>query len=208
MRLSIFPRDVTFYDLFTRQAECICEMSDLFHDLVHNYENLEEKLQRIHQLERKGDELYSDISRRVASTFVTPLDREDIHRLADHLDDILDYIQAAAARMHLFRVDRPLPKLLQMADLVPRCAEVLKAAIHRLPRFEDLSELRQQMHDYESRGDWLNREAVAELFEGCREVGDVVDLIKWKEIIETTENALDRFEDVFDVLETVVIKHS
>ncbi|HXE72585.1 MAG TPA: DUF47 family protein, partial [Candidatus Nitrosotenuis sp.] len=205
---KLFPRDVTFFDMFVQQAEIICEMARLFGDLVHNFQDVEARVRQINDVEHRGDEVLHDILLRLDRTFVTPIDREDIHNLSNLMDDIIDFIQGSAARLRLFGIEKPNPALREMADLISQAAEVLLDGLRRLPNFVDISDLRKRMHDLEDAGDEVNRRAVAELFKSVSNVPDVVELIKWKEIIENTEDVLDRFEDVFDVLESVVVKHA
>lgn len=208
MPFKLFPRDVTFFDMFVQQAEIICEMARLFGDLVHNFQDVEARVRQINDVEHRGDEVLHDILLRLDRTFVTPIDREDIHNLSNLMDDIIDFIQGSAARLRLFGIEKPNPALREMADLISQAAEVLLDGLRRLPNFVDISDLRKRMHDLEDAGDEVNRRAVAELFKSVSNVPDVVELIKWKEIIENTEDVLDRFEDVFDVLESVVVKHA
>ena len=124
------------------------------------------------------------------------------------MDDVLDLIQGVANRMQMFGCDQVKPVLLEMADIMVECSKILRQGIQRLPKFQDLSDLRKPLKVLESKGDKINRQAVADLFKSCTTVQDVVELIKWKEIIENVEDAIDKFEDVFDVIENVVVKHA
>ena len=124
------------------------------------------------------------------------------------MDDILDYVQGAADRLFLFKVSKLGHGIRELSEILNECAEILVLAMKRLPKFEDISELRKQMTTLETRGDDVSRQAVAELFASADSVSDVLELIKWKEIIGCAENGVDKMEDVLDVLEGVVIKHA
>lgn len=208
MKFSIFPKEEKFFEMFEHQATLIEKVSKQFNDLVHDYTDVEAKITNICDLEDEGDTLLHDIAVKLNQTFVTPIDREDIHLLSNHMDDILDFVQGAAQRMLMFEVKEPKDKLVELAEILTQCATLLSDGIKRLPKFEDISELRKEMNRLETQGDKINRTAIAALFHDCESVADVLDLIKWKEIIEKAENAIDKFEDVFDVLESVVIKHA
>lgn len=169
---------------------------------------MNEKINEITEMEHRGDSLFHDLSVQLNATFVTPIDREDIHAMGSAMDDVLDLIQGSANRMQMFGCDHVKPVLLEMAEIMVQCSAILRQGIQRLPKFQDLSDLRKPLKALESKGDLLNRQAVADLFRTCKTVEDVVELIKWKEIIENAEDTIDKFEDVFDVIENVVVKHA
>ncbi len=200
MRFSLFPQDEKFFDLFSQQADLILKTCQRFHALIEDYTDVATKVEEIHALERQGDQQLHNIAVRLAKTFVTPIDREDIYLLANHMDDIMDFIQGAAHRLITFKIE--------MAEILVACAEVLKEGIAKLPRFEDISELRNKMKELERRGDEINRRSIGELFDSCADLQGVLRLLKWREIFESSEDAVDRFEDAFDVLEGVIIKHT
>lgn len=208
MKLSLFPEDPKFFDLFQRQADLIVVMCERFQALANDLSEREAKYAGIDEVENQGDDLFHELTSRLARTFVTPIDREDIHLIGSRMDDILDLVQKCTQRMRWFGVESTRPALGQMAEIMQNCAGVLQQGIKRLPTFTDIGDLRAKMHDYETQGDDVSRKAVADLFKGCQEVSDVVALIKWKEILENVEDAVDRFEDVFDVVEGVIIKHA
>jgi len=208
MKLSIFPKDPKFFKTFEQQADLIVEICKVFHKLVHDYSNVDAAVQSINDIEHKGDEVYHELMRSLNLAFVTPIDREDIHLIGSTMDDVLDLVQGAATRLKLYKVGTIKPGLIEMADIMPKCAEILRHGIQRLPDLRDISDLRKPLHELERQGDQINRQAVAELFEQTKTVEDVVSLIKWKEIIENVEDAIDKFEDVFDVIESVLVKHA
>ncbi len=208
MKLNLFPTDTNFYKIFDQQAELIQEMCRLFADFLKNHVDVERKVEALTQIEHKGDDLFHDLSHRLNASFVTPIDREDIHAMGSAMDDVLDLIQGSATRLQMFDCGEVKPCLVEMAEIMVECSEILRQGIARLPKFQDLRDLRKPLKALESKGDRINRQAVADLFRTCETVKDVVDLIKWKEIIENAEDAIDKFEDVFDVLENVVVKHA
>lgn len=208
MKFSLFPEDPKFFDLFQQQADLIVVMCKRFRELADDWRDVETKYAGIDEVENQGDDLFHDLTARLARTFVTPIDREDIHMIGSHMDDILDLVQKCTQRMRWFGVEGTRPALAEMARIMESCADVLQQGIKRLPTFTDIADLRDKMHEFETQGDDVSRKAVADLFKGCQEVPDVVALIKWKEILENVEDAVDRFEDVFDVVEGVIIKHA
>lgn len=208
MKLNLFPQNLSFYALFDKQAELIEQMCRTFRDFLKDHNDLATKVTAITEIEHRGDELFHELSVKLNASFVTPIDREDIHEMGSAMDDVLDLIQGSATRFEMFEMGEVKPALFEMAEIMVECAGILRQGIQRLPKFQDLSDLRKPLKALESRGDRINREAVAELFRSCQTVQDVVDLIKWKELIENVEDAIDKFEDVFDVIENVVVKHA
>lgn len=210
MKLNIFPKEEKFFELFTEQAQLIKAICCQFKELLDNIDDGEtaSRVEAIRQTEDKGDELLHDILIKLARSFVTPIDREDIHLLANHMDDIMDYIQGSAVRLSMFKVKSLRQGIVELASILDECSDIIIEAIGRLPKFEDITDLRRSMRKLEARGDEVNRQAVAELFNSASSVEDVLELMKWKEIIESAENGVDKMEDVLDVLEGVVIKHA
>ncbi len=210
MRLNIFPREEKFFELFLQQAELAKDMCGQFKELLERFgePDFSERVERIRKTEDQGDELLHDILVKLARSFVTPMDREDIHLLANHMDDILDYIQGAAVRLSMFDVKELRPGIVELATILDECSDLILEAMKRLPKFKDITDLRRAMRKLEAKGDEVNRRSVAQLYRECKSVEDVLELMKWKEIIEGAENGVDKFEDVLDVVEGVVIKHA
>lgn len=205
MRLGIIPRDEKFFDLFVVQSDLICQAADLLWELVHHYDQRDDIVAKINVVEHQGDDMIHDIAVRLNKTFVTPIDREDIHELANFLDDVLDYIQGSATRMQLFDVTQPTEDCIALVDVIMRGAAIIRKGIAQLPTFKDISLLRKEIKILEREGDAINRKAIAGLF---HDGTAVLDVIKWKEIYESLETCTDKCEDVFDVLEGVVLKHA
>jgi uncharacterized protein Yka (UPF0111/DUF47 family) len=210
MSFNFFSKNERFFGQFARQAELAVRITDQFKVLLDNFEqdDLYPFVGAIRATEQEGDELCHDILVGLAKTFVTPIDRDEIHLLANHMDDVLDYVQGAAVRLKLFRPKQLHPGIVELSGILRECSQLVSIAVLRLPKFEDITELRREMRKLEIRGDQADRQSVAQLFADARTVEDVLELMKWKEIIECAENGIDRFEDVLDVLEGVVIKHT
>lgn len=206
---SIFPKEEKFYDQFAKQAELAVKITTQFKELLENFQtgDLTPYVDAIRKTEDEGDNLCHDILVALAKTFVTPIDREDIHDLANHMDDVLDYVQGAAVRLRLFKPSLLHPGIVELGEILHQSAVLVKEAVVRLPKFAEIRDLRKEMRKLEVQGDEVNRQSVAQLFAEAKTVEDVLELMKWKEIIEGAENGVDRFEDVLDVLEGVVIKH-
>lgn len=210
MRLKIFPKEEKFYELFQEQAKLIKTICVQFKELLDHFDDgeMSSRVEGIRHTEDKGDELLHEISIKLAKSFITPIDREDIHLLANNMDDIMDYIQGAAVRLRLFEVKSLKHGIVELASILDESADLVLQAIDRLPKFADITDLRRTMRKLEVRGDEVNRQSVAQLFRDTKTVEDVLELMKWKEIIEGAENGVDKFEDVLDVLEGVSIKHA
>ena len=210
MRLNIFPKEEKFFELFEEQAKLVKQICGQFKELLDLFGDGEtaSRAESIRHTEDKGDEVLHDILIKLARSFVTPIDREDIHMLANNMDDIMDYVQGAAVKLSLYEVKQIRHGVKELASILDECADILIQALERLPKFEDITDLRRSMRKLESRGDEVNRQGVAELFQSAKSVEDVLELMKWKEIFESAENGVDKMEDVLDVLEGVVIKHA
>jgi predicted phosphate transport protein (TIGR00153 family) len=201
---KLFPREVRFYDLFEQQGQHILHAAGLLHDLVHNFTDPRVKLHAINEVEHQGDQITHEIVRRLNTTFITPLDREDIHALASRLDDVLDYIEAAAERLVVYRIKEPTSASRAMATVIVETARATDRAIRCLrtmdPGFHDQAV---EVNRLENSADNLLRDSLAELFE---QQADPIEVIKWKEIYETMEIVTDRCEDVANVIEGIILK--
>ncbi len=208
MGFSLLPKNPEFFVKFDEQADLIVEATLSFEELVTNLEDVPQKIEAINFIEKRGDQITHDIAVMVAEAFVTPIDREDIARLANVLDDILDFIQGAATRLSMFQITETNLGLVNLAKIMVESGKILREAITRMKNFEDVADLTKKMSELESQGDRINRQSIADLFTDAKDVSDVLELLKWKEIIEKAENAIDKFEDVLEMLESVIIKHA
>ncbi|MBN2462473.1 MAG: DUF47 domain-containing protein [Dehalococcoidia bacterium] len=207
-RFSLFPREEKFFVLFEQSAQNVVKIAQQLRDLVNTWENVKERVGLITQLEHEGDAITHQIIAQLHRTFVTPLDREDIALLAEALDDIADFIHAAADAMLLYKVERPTEKVRELVDIVVQTAiEVEKgvSAIHGRIDRDKLLKLCVETNRLENVGDSVYRAALAELFISST---DYAYLIKWREIYEHIETAINRCEDVANVLEGVALKYA
>lgn len=204
-----FPRNNQFFDLFEEAAANIIEGAKLLLAMVNDFSNLEDYARRIKAVEHKGDELTHQTIIKLNQTFITPLDREDIHALTERLDDVLDYVEAASERLVLFNVEKP--KGPELTDLVLTLVAATEEIARMVPRLRDLRHAKEilqgcvEVNRLENEGDRLLRQGLATLF---RTEPNPLEIIKWKEIYETLEVGTDKCEDVANILEGVVLKYA
>ena len=203
MRFRLIPREESFFDLFEELADKVKQGADELLDLLQNYSDVDRKAGRVVDTEHEGDEITHQVMRRLNTTFITPFDREDIHRLASTLDDVLDYIEAAAEYLQLHRIDQPLPQMIKMADTLATAAGITAKAMPGLRKMKGLDEYWVEINRLENEGDRSYRRTIAELFSGDYKA---MDVLKWKDIIEEIETAIDKLEDVANTCESIVLK--
>ena len=201
------PRDERFFDLFVAVAERTVEAADLLHQLLradlHQRGHLVDSIKR---LEHEADQLTHEVVTRLDKTFITPLDREDIHNLASRLDDVIDLIDGLARRSQIFHVMEAPTGAILLADVIRRISEQLLIAVKSLEKGKDGTVLLAciAVKRLEEEGDSLYHEWLGKLFEGS---SDPLTVIKWKEIYDNLEKTLDYAEDAANVLESISIKH-
>jgi predicted phosphate transport protein (TIGR00153 family) len=205
LKFRLIPRDERFFELFVRQAQHIVGAADVLFDLVSGFHDVKEKASQIHDLEHEADETTHEILRRLNTTFVTPIDHDDIHKLASTLDDVLDHIDAAAEMFVLHKIESPLPEMKAQADVLIRMARATGEALELLPKYSELPRFWVEINRLENEGDRIYRQATADLFGGDFKA---MDVLKWKEIIDEIESAIDMLEDVANALEGIALKHS
>ena len=204
----LLPKEDRFFALFTEQAENVLTGSRALMELLRNYTDQEKKAAHIHQIEHQGDNLRQTISNSMDATFVTPIDREDIHALASSIDKVMDYVDAAAKRMVLLRLKKPTKEMLELGELIERCASELVRVVPKLSTPALSEEIRVHLHELtrlEKEGDRVHHDALARLFE---EEKDPIKLIKVKEVTEFLEEAIDCFERVGHIIESIVVKNA
>jgi len=202
------PKGDKFFDLFEEGAANLVDISKLFRELVEKWEDVEEKVGDISALEHKGDDITHRVISNLHTTFFTPLDREDIAALAQALDDIVDFIQAAADAMLVYRVKRPTSSALELANIIVDAALDIERAMPSLRRRSELKKVLTccvELNRLENEADRVKRQALGDLFDDST---DLAEIIKWREIYEHMESATDRCEDVANVLEGVAAKHA
>ena len=203
MRLRLIPRDQHFFSLFEQLASKVSEGAQELLDLLKNYSDLERKIGRVLDIEHEGDEITHDVMRRLDTTFVTPFDREDVHRLASGLDDVLDHIEAAADYLRLHKIEAPLPQMVSLADTLAQAARHTAAEMVNLRNMKGLERYWIEINRLENEGDRTYRRTIAELFSGEHKA---IDVLKWKDVIEEIEQGIDRLEDVANTIESIVLK--
>jgi predicted phosphate transport protein (TIGR00153 family) len=201
---SLIPREVRFFDLFEQQSQHIIRAAQLLHELVHHFADARAKAHAIKEVEHQGDLITHEVVKRLNTTFITPLDREDIHALATRLDDVLDYIEAAAERLVVYRIKETTSASRAMAEVIVQMTHSMDRAIRCLRTMDPgFHEHAVEVNRLENSADNLLRDSLAALFD---EQADPIEVIKWKEIYETMEIVTDRCEDVANVIEGIILK--
>jgi hypothetical protein len=209
-KFPFVPREKKFFDLFEQSAQNVVQAAQELKAMVHTWDNVPERAAAITELEHEGDTITHQIMAQLHRSFITPFDREDIALMAHALDDVIDFIDAAADSMLIYRIGKPSERALELADIIMQAAVEVERAMPRLRRSG--AELRAvlencvEINRLENMADRVYRSALAELFDD--DTGDMVGIIKWREIYQHMESATDRCEDVADVLEGVALKHA
>jgi len=205
---SIIPRDRTFYDLFEKGAAIMVRAAQAYGLMASDYAHRSEHIALIRQLEHDGDEIAHRTFDHLDQAFITPFDREDIETLMLRMDDVIDEIDAAAKRFTLYEIPEPTSALIEQTKILIRACELAAKAIHRLrdlKRPNGLHDLLIDIHHLENVGDETNHAALAELF---RKGGDPLMVMKWKEIYDLTERAIDACEDIANAVRSIMLKNT
>jgi predicted phosphate transport protein (TIGR00153 family) len=204
-RLRLTPQKREFFELYSRASANTVEIARLLVELLDRFpEDGIGLIARIKEREHEGDRLTHEVMLLLNSTFVTPFERDDMYRLAGALDDICDHIDEAADNLGSYGVDRVPEKAREQAGVILRASTTLDEAVRRLDGFKDSSDQLAELRALEDEGDALERDAVAELF---RSTDDAKTIIRWKDIHERLEEAVDALENAADVLEAIVVKN-
>ncbi|MDQ2687219.1 MAG: DUF47 family protein [Armatimonadota bacterium] len=206
--MRLLPREQKFFDLFDQVAEKVVLGAEALEEALADYGHLAETCQYVRDLEHQADELVHETMDRLNNTFVTPLDREDIVTLAHVLDDVLDYTESSLDRMLLYNIQSPVPLSLEMAKVLVRATQQIRQGVTGLRNFGDIRGILDpcvRINELENQGDSLNRQALRDLFNSNY---DPITIIKWREVYEHLETAIDRCEDVADALESIAVKNS
>ena len=203
MPLRLLPREESFFDLFEQMARKVQEGAEELLDLVKNYSDVDQKAGRVVDIEHEGDEITHEVMRRLNTTFVTPFDRDDIYRLASSLDDVLDHIEAGAEYLQLHRIEDSLPQMVSLTETLATAASITSDAMPSLRKMRGLENYWVEINRLENQGDRSYRRTIAELFSGDYKA---MDVLKYKDIIEEVEAAIDRLEDVANTVESIVLK--
>lgn len=205
--MQLIPKEMKFFDFFNLQAETLGKAAAFFKTAIKDGVLEEAEIKTIRDLEHEGDTLTHEITDMLNRTFITPIDREDIFSLANNLDDVLDLLNAMAGRMRLYRLDPRDEHFAQFIDLIDQATAALAGAVKSMP---DMKRQRRvldyciEVNRLENMGDALREKAIGRLFDQEK---DPLQVIKWKELYETAEGALDTCEHVAKVIETILVKN-
>src|SRR5688500_1579983 len=207
----LMPRERRFFELFDGHAGLVLQASEVLIQLLRGYDERErrnERIARILELEHGADNITRETMALLHSTFVTPFDRDDIHRMISRMDDVLDSIQDTAEALQLYDIERLTPEAVQLAELLRECCLRMQGAVHQLATLEDSAHVLRLCHEIdalESQADRVLRAAVSKLF---REESDVRQLIKLENVYQLLESATDQCEDVANVIQGVVLENA
>lgn len=206
--MRLFGKDLTYFNLLEAQAEAAHRAACVFCDLVRDFGRLKELAAETERIEHEADELTHQLANRSNKTFITPIDKEDLRALSGALDDITDAIEAAVGRIVLYRLDAPRPDVEPMVSLLVEITEITHRAVAQLAHLKNAEQIREQfiqIHRIENESDTLFRNALQALFDNPP---DPLTVIKWKEIYDRIEIAVDKCEDVANIIEGVVVKYA
>jgi predicted phosphate transport protein (TIGR00153 family) len=205
MRFPLIPREEKFFDMFVADAQNMLGAARLLEQFFRNYDDRERIASQLRDAEHSGDQISHEIGHKLESTFVTPFDREDIHALISRIDDIVDFIEEVADTCILYNIDEPTPTAHEQAEIITRQCEQIAEGLARLRGFKGLEQYWIEVHRLENEGDRIVRQAVAELFKNGQ---DSLTVLKWKDVYDLLEKAIDACEDAANVIERIVVKHA
>ena len=208
VKFSLMPRQTKFFDLFEASARNMVKVSQALQEMINNWDVVGGRVAEITELEHAGDNITHQIIAQLNRTFVTPFDREDIALLAHTMDDVTDFIHAAADAMLIYKIDQPSQRAKELASIIVEATAEIERAVSGLRRHAELKQILErciEINRLENMADRVFRAAMAELFD---DAVDMAQVIKWREIYEHMESATDRCEDVANVLEGVALKHA
>ena len=198
-----FPKDENFFDLFRKQAALVRKGCDQLHEMMERFDDLEGRATRLKKTEHEGDLVTHEVFERLNRTFITPLEREDIHRLGSGLDDVLDAVEAIGTRIVLFKVKQATPQARKLTEIVAQSGVQIDQAVTNLKDFKNLKAFTIEINRLENEADAISRQAVADLFSGTH---DLLDVLRWRELYGRLEGAADRCEDVANTIEGIVLR--
>jgi len=201
--VRLIPRETRFFEMFSEMANNLTEGAKLLKAILQDMKDVESRVEQLKTIEHRGDEMTHDILTRLNQTFITPFDREDIHKLASSLDDVLDYVHAAGERLVMYKITEFTPSAPQLADVIVRQGEQLCRAVEHLEKKNNVLQYCVEINRLENEADRIASMAIGQLFE--TETNPIA-LIKKKELYEVLETATDKAEDAANVIESVVVK--
>jgi uncharacterized protein len=209
--MRILPQDTAFFDLFNAQIEAVVESAAAFGRLAADFSRLAEECQTLDDIEHRADGITHELANRVDTMFVTPFDKEDISNLSHTLDDIVDYLEAAVSRMVLYKVGEPPPELLPLSRLMTEITHLLAQTVKGLRQIKNRDEMHRlfvEVHRVENESDEVYRKALGRLYDLPEPTPQtMLELMKWKEILDRLEMATDKCEDAANAVESIVVKY-
>ncbi|GDX87909.1 phosphate transport regulator [Gemmatimonadota bacterium] len=204
--MRLIPKDEGFFELFDALAERLTLAAALLNELFTDPTRLDHLAGQIKELEHQADEVTHEVVVRLDRSFVTPLDREDIHALATTLDNVVDLVNGTARRAQMFHIGDCREPAMQMTAVLVRASELIRQAVHNVRDPQQVARISREIKQLEQEGDILYFSAVGALFAGKPQ--DALEVVKWKELYDNIEYAIDESEDVLNVLESISIKNS
>ena len=203
MSFRLLPKDPKFFDLFIADGENLAAAATALHEMVEQYDRLEQRVANIQALEKRGDEIDREVTQKLEDAFVTPFDREDIHELVSRLDDVVDGIQSIAETFVIYGVEQPTQEAKRLAAILDAQGSELSAALGKLDGLKGLEAHFQAIHELENEADGVSRAAMARLFHDAH---DPIEVIKWRDLYNEMENAIDAAEDAAEAMERMYHK--
>jgi uncharacterized protein len=204
-QFQVIPREQSFFDLFEELAEHVVAGTGELKELTDDLSGADGKSRRLVDREHAADQVTHRIMDTLNTSFVTPFDREDIHRLASSLDDVLDDLEAAADLLVLHRVEEAIPELRQQADVLSRATQSVFEAVRRLRSLEGINRHLVEINRLENEGDRIYRKGVARLYSGEFKA---MDVLRWRDVLDQMEAAIDACEDISNTIESIVLKRA
>jgi uncharacterized protein Yka (UPF0111/DUF47 family) len=202
--VGLIPRDEKFFPMFNDVARILCQCAELVAQIFAEPGRLDELGAEVKRLEHAADEITHNVIVRIDRSFVTPLDREDIHLLTSRLDDVIDLLDGTVRRAQMFHVKEAPPHAARLADVLKRAASLIETAVASMKKPKSMLDYTHRMKALEEEGDAIYAEAVGELFAGTP---DPLHVIRWKELYDKLEEAIDQCDDVSNVLESIALKN-
>jgi predicted phosphate transport protein (TIGR00153 family) len=201
--MRLIPRDPKFFDLFAELSTNLTEGAKLLRTILSDPQDLAMRVSQVQAIEHRGDKATHSIITKLNQTFITPFDREDIHRLASSLDDVLDFVNSAALRLVMYKIHNPPPVAAELAGIIVLQCEELGKGVSLLEKNGHVMQHCEEVNRLEDMADHVSRKAIADLFEHEK---NPIQLIKLKELYEVLEYATDKAEDAANVIEAIVVK--
>jgi predicted phosphate transport protein (TIGR00153 family) len=199
--VRLIPRDEKFFELFVELGEILQEAARKLEAFVASYDRIDERIAEIHVLEKRGDELDEEVIVRLERSFTTPFEREDMHELVGHLDDVIDGIQGSAETFKVYGIAAPTDEAREMVGIIAAQAAQLREALNKLESGKDITPHLRTVQELESRADQLSRTAIGRLFKGDI---DALEVIRLRELYNELEETIDAAEDAADVIERIL----